>query len=324
MKEAWSRSASVVWTPAFDGNSPIIRYIIQFWRYQTSPRKLHEVTVNGAHISSAILSELKPGLTYEVTIVAENEIGRSESIDSITFKTSEEEPSAAPVDMTLEAKGPSTIRVTWKAPPKESWNGELKGFYIGYRKTESSEPYSYKSVEAKPFNKDSDNMYEYFLRNMQRGTEYSIIIKCHNAAGSGPQSNEHFISTLDGNLSPPLQLHALSATVDSISLRWASPEANPQTPITGYIIHYQREGDIKWLEMPVSALSSTESTVVEPGETGFPSNTHVLKNLVSGTQYKIFVDAINKYGVGDPSNIVVARTDGGKSYLKQVTFNLAG
>ncbi|CAG2180489.1 unnamed protein product, partial [Oppiella nova] len=69
-----------------------------------------------------------------MTVVGDNEVGRGEAADTVTFVTGEEEPSAPPNDVSVESKGPTTIRVTWRAPPAEHWNGAIKGFYIGYRK----------------------------------------------------------------------------------------------------------------------------------------------------------------------------------------------
>lgn len=32
IREIWSRSASVTWAPPYSGNSPITKYIVQYWR----------------------------------------------------------------------------------------------------------------------------------------------------------------------------------------------------------------------------------------------------------------------------------------------------
>src|SRR5690348_1928250 len=67
VKEVWSRSANIMWTAPFAGNSPISKYTIQYWRHQNAPHRLHEATVSSSQ-TSAIIENLQPGIAYEVSI----------------------------------------------------------------------------------------------------------------------------------------------------------------------------------------------------------------------------------------------------------------
>lgn len=58
------------------------------------------------------------------------------------------EPSSPPIDVTADAKGPTVIKVTWRAPPKDDWNGEIQGYYVGYKVLGSSQQFSFRTVEA--------------------------------------------------------------------------------------------------------------------------------------------------------------------------------
>ena len=68
VKEVWSRTVSVVWTEPFTGNLPISKYIVQYWRYQSAPHRLHELAVPGTQ-TSIFIKDLSPGQAYELSII---------------------------------------------------------------------------------------------------------------------------------------------------------------------------------------------------------------------------------------------------------------
>ncbi|KAI1289145.1 Hemicentin-2 [Halotydeus destructor] len=309
VKEVWSRSASLVWTAPFTGNSPISKYTIQYWRRQNAPHRLHEMTVSSTQ-TSAIIKDLQPGLSYEVTITAENDVGRGETSESVNFVTGQEEPSAAPVDVTAEARGSSTILVTWKPPPIEHWNGQIKGFYVGYKARDSQQPFSYRTVDAK-HSAHSAQTYEFFLTNLIKGSSYIIVVKAYNNAGSGPASHDIIVNLIDADLPASPRLFVTASDASSVSLRWTMKEGDSSSyPVAGYTIHYQRDSE-HWLELPVSSIATNIDPTANPSDVSVPSsNTYTLKNLDGASRYNIYVTAKNRYGIGDPSNAVTVSTDG--------------
>lgn len=80
-------------------------YVIQYWRETNSGqnKRLHEVNVS-ASLSAYLLRDLQPGTAYELSILAENEVGRGASSQVVRFTTGEEEPSASPVDVLVESR----------------------------------------------------------------------------------------------------------------------------------------------------------------------------------------------------------------------------
>lgn len=129
----------------------ISNYTVQYWRknpaagpsapvasqqqQQQQVKQNHrrdDLVVDGLH-NSALLVNLLPAITYEVSVIAHNQVGRSEPSELVNVTTSEEEPSAPPTDVQVEPRGSSTLRVMWKVPPSETLNGKLQGFYVGYR-----------------------------------------------------------------------------------------------------------------------------------------------------------------------------------------------
>lgn len=335
VKDAWSRSASLVWSSPFSGNSPITSYTIQYWKKNTAEagqgvqnHRRQEFTVSGTQ-TSALIANLMPALTYEASVIAENQVGRSEPSENVVINTGEDEPSAAPSDVSVEARGPSTIRVAWKAPPSETWNGKLLGFYIGFRPRSSinsidvnqmssvgaSSAFSYRTIDYIR----GQQMFEAFLTNLMRGHEYEVIIKAFNSVGSGPDSHLMPVRTFDGDLPAPPSLFAHQTTHSSISLRWTYPSRaqSAANSIKRYILYYQRQGDDSWLEIGIPieeksrASSHQDSSNNQAGlsisETGTTS--YLLSGLDSGFVYKIYVVAVNNFGMGDPSNIVTTKTD---------------
>lgn len=336
VKDAWSRSASLVWSSPFAGNSPITSYTIQYWKKNTPEagqggaqnHRRQEFTVSGTQ-TSALIANLLPALTYEASVIAENQVGRSEPSENVVINTGEDEPSAAPSDISVEARGPSTIRVAWKAPPSETWNGKLLGFYVGFRPRSTMN-----SIDVNQMNGVSpgafshrtidyirgQHTFEAFLTNLMRGHEYEVIVKAFNSVGSGPDSHLMPVRTFDGDLPAPPSLFAHQTSHSSIALKWTYPSRaqSSANSIKRYILYYQRQGDDSWLEIgiPIEDKSSRASALQDKSnnqvgltvsETGTTS--YLLSGLDSGFVYKIYVVAVNNFGMGDPSNIVTTKTD---------------
>ena len=333
VKDAWSRSASLVWSPPFTGNSPITSYIIQYWRKNNNEagqnaqnHRRQEFTVSGTQ-TSALITNLMPALTYEASVIAENQVGRSEPSENVAISTGEDEPTAAPSDVTVEARGPSTIRVAWKVPPSETWNGKLLGFYIGFKPRNAPNTidvhqingvaagaFSYRTIDYVK----GQQMFETFLTNLMRGHEYEIVIKAFNSIGSGPESHLMAVRTFDGDLPASPNLFAHQATHSSIALRWTYPSRaqSSANSIKRYVLYHQRQGDDSWIEIAIPVEDKLRSghhsqdgnpqsfSVSESGTTSY-----VLSNLDSGFVYKIYVAAVNNFGMGDPSNIVTTKTE---------------
>ncbi|RWS11618.1 hemicentin-1-like protein [Dinothrombium tinctorium] len=307
VKETWSRSANVFWSPPFNGNNPITKYTIQYWTHHSSTRKLHEVVVTSAH-TAALIKDLKPGHSYELTVVAENKVGRGEPAESVSFTTNPEEPSGAPIDVTVKAKGPTTVKVSWKAPPKDQWNGDLEGYYVGYKAYGSQQSFSFRSIPANA-NSDLSHKYEFFLSNLLKATTYEIVVKAFNAAGSGPLSQEVQVKTLYGDLPSAARLSIISTSRNSISFSWIHHEAQTEkSSIIGYTIHFKRQND-EWRQIPVPMVSNNIQNA-KSIHLGDNTNSYTLDGLDTGARYSIYVTATNKHGTGDPSNIIDVTTQG--------------
>lgn len=78
-------------------------------------------------------------------------------------------------------------------PPKpDLWNGQILGYYVGYKLHESSEPPTFETLEA------SDNSLETLnlnLTGLKKFTRYSIIVQAYNHVGTSPRSDELVVLT---------------------------------------------------------------------------------------------------------------------------------
>ncbi|GBL76502.1 Down syndrome cell adhesion molecule [Araneus ventricosus] len=287
VQEVWSRSASVSWSSPYTGNSPITKYVLQYWRDAVSGgrHRLEEKVVSSAQ-TSALIKDLYPGTNYGLAIVAENTVGRGEPSDTISFTTGEEEPSGSPMDVNVDVKGTASLLVTWKPPPKDSWNGKLKGYYVGYKiMQDSSHPYSFKTVDYVP-----GGVQEHMITSLRKDTEYSIIVKAFNNAGSGDPSQEIIVRTLGGDLPSPPIVFVVATSENSIKIQWRSTDN--KSPVSGHAIHYRKKGE-SWQRVAVTS----------PHE-----NSYTLTGLHGGAFYQLYVTANSEFGEGDPSDVVTVKT----------------
>ncbi|XP_055938269.1 cell adhesion molecule DSCAM-like isoform X1 [Argiope bruennichi] len=300
VEQTWSQSATVRWNVPYGGNSPITFFVVQYWRDAGAPHRLEEEKVSASQ-TFTMLKDLQPGTSYVVRVLAENEVGRGNPSESQQFLTKEAEPSAPPTDVTVEPRGAGTLRVKWKTPPREQWNGQLKGYYIGYQVASSTEHYSFKTVE---FSKQVEE--EYRLTNFLRSTEYKVIVQAFNSAGSGPPSQAIIAKTSDTDPPSPPFLWVDFQSRSSIGLKWKHKAPPPskkddekeETPVAApghYTLYYKDEYG-PWSEITVPRSAEREYT---------------LSGLREGTRYQIYMKATSEAGDSDSSDMLTVRTEGG-------------
>ncbi|XP_075553715.1 cell adhesion molecule Dscam1-like [Dermacentor variabilis] len=283
--EVWRRKVNVIWSEPYSGNSPINNYIVHYWRDRDGAHRLMEQTVPSGQ-TSAMISELHPGASYSLTVTAENEVGQGPPSDPVRFLTAEEEPGGSPTDVWAAAKGPTSIAVSWKPPPRDTWNGVLKGYYVGYRAAESSQPYSFKTVETVV-----NGSQEVTLVGLTKSSRYSVIVKAFNAIGSGPPSEALLVYTLDGDVPFPPALTLISSTDSAFKVKWTQSKATA-APVTGYTLHYKKNTG-PWHHIPVVASGDTSYT---------------LTDLDGGATYKVYLTASNQFGRGSGSEAIIINT----------------
>lgn len=107
---------------------------------------MERVLVPGDQTEAGVFT-LKPATTYHIRIVAENEIGISDPSDTVTIITAEEVPSGPPTSIRVETNNQHSLTVYWKPPLRTDWNGDILGYYVGYKLASSDKPYFFETVE---------------------------------------------------------------------------------------------------------------------------------------------------------------------------------
>ncbi|XP_047359319.1 Down syndrome cell adhesion molecule-like protein Dscam2 isoform X38 [Vespa velutina] len=232
------RSVQLSWAAPYDGNSPIKRYVIEYKISKGSwETDIDKVLVPGSQQNVAGVFNLRPATTYHLRIVAENEIGTSDPSDTVTIITAEEAPSGPPTSVRVDALDQHTLKVTWKPPPREDWNGEILGYYVGYRLSSSDKPYMFETVE---FSKEDGKEHHLQIMNLKTYTQYSVVVQAFNKVGSGPMSEERRQHTAEGvPEQPPHDTTCTTLTSQTIRVSWMSPPLSAANGvITGYKVIY--------------------------------------------------------------------------------------
>ncbi|XP_070160077.1 Down syndrome cell adhesion molecule 1 isoform X7 [Polyergus mexicanus] len=232
------RSVQLSWAAPYDGNSPIKRYVIEYKISKGSwETDIDRVLVPGSQQNVAGVYNLRPATTYHLRIVAENEIGTSDPSDMVTIITAEEAPTGPPTSVKVDAFDQHTLKVTWKPPPREDWNGEILGYYVGYRQS-ADKPYMFETVE---FSKEDGKEHHHLqIVNLKTYTQYGVVVQAFNKVGSGPMSEERRQHTAEGvPEQPPHDTTCTTLTSQTIRVSWMSPPLSAANGvITGYKVIY--------------------------------------------------------------------------------------
>ena len=168
-----SQTIALLWKKPFNGNDEIREYVIQYLSTKTENLYSKNVSIFG-NSTTTVLRGLHPSTQYMIVMFAVNSVGRSKSSKELSFVTDEESPSGPPTRLQLTAIDANSIRVEWYSPPSHQINGELKGFYIGYKSLNTNDPFIYKTVQTKP-DFDLGSAFSLILQGLRPYTHYSGI-----------------------------------------------------------------------------------------------------------------------------------------------------
>ncbi|CAH2991217.1 unnamed protein product [Chilo suppressalis] len=228
------RTVQLSWAAPYDGNSPIKKFLIEYKRAKGNwDKDIDRVLVPGDATEAGVFS-LRPATAYHIRIVAENELGTSEPSETVTIITAEEAPTGPPQDVKVDAIDKHALRVTWKPPPPHDWNGELQGYYVGYKLASSNKSFVFETVDI---SKESGKEHHLDILNLKTYTQYAVVVQAFNKIGSGPVSAEVRAYTAEGAPSaPPQDVLCTTLTAQTIRVSWISP---PLAAANGLIKAYK-------------------------------------------------------------------------------------
>ncbi|XP_049852755.1 Down syndrome cell adhesion molecule-like protein 1 homolog [Schistocerca gregaria] len=285
-----SRSVSLAWEPPYDGNSRITHYVVQYkntsvtWHWNVA-----QVLVQGDQQNVAVAG-LLPAHAYHFRALASNSIGTSNATKVLSVTTYEEPPESPPRDVKVRTKSSESLLVTWKPPEQKFQNGEILGYHVGYRESNSSDEFHYKTFEVIP-----GTQLQGLLDSLRKFTEYSVHVQAYNGAGAGPRSPAVAAKTgEDVPGSPPEDVRCEPSSSSSLSVWWSAPTTQINGVLQGYRVLYRALSD--WDEPPAPSERVTEEENVE------------LADLQSFCNYSVEVRAFTRKGDGTGSRPVFCRT----------------
>nr|XP_021002533.2 Down syndrome cell adhesion molecule-like protein Dscam2 [Parasteatoda tepidariorum] len=280
-----SRTVRLTWNRPFNGNSPILHYSIS-WRDIKDQSLGGPLTVPGDETTLTVRG-LSPKTRYFFRVKCENSLGESQYGAEVAVTTLEEPPRNAPLGVKAIPISSTSINISWQRPIEIDRTRNVDGFYVGYKTKDGIEPYTFKSTVI------SEGVVQYYeLRNLNRYTEYSVIVQPFNSRGAGPPSDEVLTRTLEFDAPGIPSIKSYFTTSKTIKLSWEI-NVTPYAPVLGYILYNKMEGST-WQEIRLKG----------------DYKEHLFQDLQCGTKYFCYIVAFNSAGRGNSSEIISVKTDG--------------
>uniref|UniRef100_A0A3P8X5B8 Titin n=1 Tax=Cynoglossus semilaevis TaxID=244447 RepID=A0A3P8X5B8_CYNSE len=176
-----------------------------------------------------------------------------------------------------------SMTVCWNRP--ESTGGsEISGYIIEKRDRAG--------VRWTKCNKRRVTDLRFRVTGLTEDHEYEFRVSAENAAGVGqPSPATVYYKACDPTFEPgsPTNVHVVDTTKNSVTLAWSKPIYDGGCEIQGYSVEITKADEEEW-------------TICTP-----PSGVNVCKftitKLIEHQEYKVRICAINKLGLGEPSEI---------------------
>ncbi|XP_063127931.1 protein sidekick-1 isoform X2 [Rattus norvegicus] len=274
LSSARSHSVTLSWVRPFDGNSPVLYYIVQVSE-NNSPWKVHLSNV-GPEMAGVTVSGLTPARTYQFRVCAVNQVGKGQySTETSRLMLPEEPPSAPPKNIVASGRTNQSIMVQWQPPPETEHNGVLRGYILRYRLAGLPGEHQQRNISSPEVN-------YCLVTDLIIWTQYEIQVAAYNGAGLGVFSRAVTEYTLQGGPGAVGHLSFTEILDTSLKVSWQEPlERNGI--ITGYQISWEVYGRND------SRLTHTLNST---------THEYKIQGLSSLTTYTIDVAAMTTAGVG--------------------------
>ncbi|XP_028165502.1 Down syndrome cell adhesion molecule-like protein 1 [Ostrinia furnacalis] len=262
--ETSSRSVRLQWRRPYDGNSPVLGYVVQYRKHDSSSADswrdadTHNVSVSAHSIDSyaetegATITGLEPATAYLVrarTVTAQFASAHTRALLALTLH---EPPARAPLSLRASAPRPSTIELAWQAPPSSSWNGELLGYTVWWWASADGTLAGGSNVGME-FATVRGLINKYTIESLEHYTRYSVSVRAFNSAGAGPATAP--VNTLTQESVPsegPRAVRCRAVSPQSLKVEWSPPPAHAHHgALLGYKLLYRPEHTTEWLEWEV-------------------------------------------------------------------------
>ncbi|KAG8231178.1 hypothetical protein J437_LFUL007938 [Ladona fulva] len=230
------KHVNISWTPGFDGNSPITKFVIQRREVPTAHGDGADDVVVDASTGEVLLSQwvtveeeggavlgekrwivlkkLRAAAAYQFRVSAVNSVGEgSPSSPSNTITLPQEPPSGPPLGLVGSPRSPSEIIVQWQPPAEEHRNGLLLGYIVRLRLYGYQVPWSIRNITNETTKEENSYAFphgrgfncvmkvqrNYLIRDLITWKDYEVQIAAYNAKGVGVFSDGVKIKTKEGD-----------------------------------------------------------------------------------------------------------------------------
>lgn len=295
------RFVNVSWTPAFDGNSPIVKYIVQR-REVSDVGLIADPLLNWITEDSNVsadarwveLQNLKAASSYQFRVSAVNSVGEGPPSDPSNVVTlPQEPPSGPPLGFAGSARSSSEIITQWQPPLEEHRNGQILGYIIRYRL------HGYKHSPWTSHNITNEAQRNFLIQDLITWKDYTLQIAAYNNKGVGVFSDGLKIKTKEGvPEAPPDNIKAKAINSTAVLVSWNPPNPQKINGINqGYKIQaYQGDEVVHSMTVPPSLLDPLEEQKA------------VLNDLQKHASYNITVLCFTDPGDGVQSRPVLVTT----------------
>ncbi|KFW63274.1 Prolactin receptor [Pygoscelis adeliae] len=278
------------WKPGSDGGLPT-NYTLFYSK--DSEEKIYECPdyrTSGPNSCYFDKNHTNPWTTYNITVMATNEIGINSSDPQYVDVTSIVQPDA-PVNLSLETKTSASVLylwAKWSPPPLADVSSNSHVYHYELRlKPEEKKEWETVSVGVQT---------QYKVIRLQAGVKYVVQVRCVLDLGEWSEwSSERHIQIPNGESPPekPTITKCRSPEKETFSCWW-KPGSDGGRP-TNYTLLYSKEGEEQVYECPDYRTAGPNSCYFDKKHTSF------------WTIYNITVRATNEMGsnVSDPHYVDV-------------------
>jgi hypothetical protein len=253
--QAGDAKVTVSWGAANANGSPITAYHVS-WAPIAGGGANGSTTVPGRQLTT-VLTGLRNGTTYRVTVAAENGVGRGPSADSPPVTPTSDTP-GAPAGVQAQANPDGSVNVTWQ--PADGQGHAIRNYTVEAVGADGS------TIQVAGPPQTSTRV----TSGLVLGTSYTFVVTAVNDVGvAGPASSPSAAVRPFGPASAPGGFVA-SGTNQAVDLRWTAPNLRG-----GELVHYA---------VLVNGAASQTVTGTTARVTG----------LANGTAYRFEVRAVTR------------------------------